>query len=61
MPDSVVVMTMHPQVSGQGYVLRMLGQFLDKLTKDDRLSLRSMGDTARAWRNRNGGTGAIPS
>ena len=32
-PDGAVVMTMHPQVSGQGYVLRMLRRFLEQLSR----------------------------
>lgn len=56
-PDGVVVMTMHPQVSGQGYVLRMLRQFLDKLTKDDRVSFDNMGKAAHAWRRSKRGEG----
>jgi hypothetical protein len=51
-PDGVVVMTIHPQVSGQGYVLRMWRRLLDKLAADDRVSFSSMGNAARTWRSR---------
>lgn len=51
-PDGVVVMTLHPQVSGQGYVMRMLRQFLDQLMLDDRLHVDTLGRAAEAWRGR---------
>lgn len=59
--DGVVVMTLHPQVSGQGYVLRMLRQFLDRLTQDDRLRVETMGRAAEAWRQRTLGSGSSAS
>lgn len=60
-PNGVVVMTLHPQVSGQGYVLRMLRQFLDGLTRDDRLRIETMGRAAEAWRQRASASGSSDS
>ncbi len=54
--DGVVVITLHPQVSGQGYVLRMLRQFLDRVVADDQLRVESMGRAAEAWRGRTTGS-----
>jgi peptidoglycan/xylan/chitin deacetylase (PgdA/CDA1 family) len=55
-PESVVVMTMHPQVSGQGYVLRMLREFLGSLQRNDQVTFQSIGQKADAWREGRGGT-----
>lgn len=49
-PNGVVVMTMHPQVSGQGYVIRMLRQLLGRLAQDHRVRFATMGDAAERWR-----------
>ena len=54
-PESVVVMTMHPQVSGQGYVLRMLREFLQSLRQDQAVQFRNVGQAADAWRARQSG------
>lgn len=59
-PDGVVVMTMHPQVSGQGYVIRMLRRFLDQIAADGH-RVEAMGRTAQVWRDRVSGNPVDPS
>ena len=50
--DAVVVFTMHPQVSGQGHVLRMLRRLLEPLAGASDVRFSSMRDAADAWRAR---------
>lgn len=54
-PGAVVVLTLHPQVSAQGYVLRMLRRLLGGLARDGRFRFRSMEAAAEDWRTTGSG------
>lgn len=41
---------MHPEVSGQGYVIRFLRRLLGWLREQDGISLASAGSAAARWR-----------
>jgi peptidoglycan-N-acetylglucosamine deacetylase len=49
---TVVVFTMHPPVSGQGYVLRMLEGFWGELAASPDVRFATLRDTAEEWRAR---------
>jgi hypothetical protein len=55
---------MHPEVSGQGYVIRFLRRWIEWLRGQDGVSLQAVGAAASAWRAREGrrpaGTAAAP-
>lgn len=61
---AVLVVTMHPEVSGQGYVIRFLRRWIEWLQGQDGVSLQAVGAAASAWRAREGrrpaGTAAAP-
>lgn len=50
--DPVVVFTFHPQVSGQGHVLRMLRRLLEPLVDAPDVHFSSLVDAAASWRAR---------
>ena len=50
--DGVLVVTMHPEVSGQGYVIRFLRRWIGWLRDQDAVSLEAVGSAASAWRAR---------
>lgn len=51
---AVLVVTMHPEVSGQGYVIRFLRRWIEWLHGQDGVSLQAVGAAASAWRAREG-------
>ena len=49
--DGVLVVTMHPEVSGQGFVIRFLGRWIEWLRSQDGISMSPIGAAAAKWRS----------
>lgn len=50
--EGVLVITMHPEVSGQGYVVRFLRRWIEWLQGQSGISFESVGSAASKWRSR---------
>jgi peptidoglycan/xylan/chitin deacetylase (PgdA/CDA1 family) len=49
LPDSIFILTMHPQVIGRGSRIRMLERLIDEMQGYDDVVFRRMGDVAAEW------------
>ncbi len=50
--EGVLVVTMHPEVSGQGYVIRFLRRWIEWLQDQSGISFETVGSAASKWRSR---------
>jgi len=48
--DGVLTVTMHPEVSGQGYVIRFLRRWIEWLQGEQGVTIQTVGSAASRWR-----------